>query len=190
MSTFPSIPGWDGIHPVMVQFTVVLFCLAPVLLVVSLFSRRAWQTWAGAALLVMALGTLASWLAVASGHAAGQLVDKTPLLQREVALHEALGVQTRNVFTLFTVAFGLAFYLPRWLKKTLPTPARIALYCAVLVAGFLLALPMTRAASQGGRLVHEYGVRAMVVRAQPVAAQEPVEPTRAKPQTPPPPAAP
>ena len=183
-----SIPGWDGIHPVMVQFTVVLFCLAPVLIVASLVFRRTWQTWAAAALLVMALGTLASWLAVASGHAAGQLVDKTPILQREIAAHEALGLATRNVFTLFTVAFALLFFLPRAFKKTLPDAARIAAYSALLVLGFVLSFTMARAASQGGRLVHEFGVRAMVVRGQPVAATESSEPTHARPPAPPPPA--
>ena len=190
MNALPAIPGWDGIHPLMVQFTVVLFSLTPVLLVASLLSRKAWDTWARATLLVMALGVVASWLAVASGHAAAQLVDKTAQLQGAIGAHEALGVQTRNVFTLFTVAFALLVFLPSWLKRTLPGPARYALYASFLVVGCAAGLVMARAASLGGRLVHESGVRAMVVRAEPVPAADAnapaPEPTHQTSTTPPP----
>jgi hypothetical protein len=54
----------------------------------------------------MALGTVATWLAVGSGHAAGQLVDKVAGLQCEIARHEQLGVMTRNLFTLITLVFA------------------------------------------------------------------------------------
>jgi uncharacterized membrane protein len=190
MSALPSIPGWDGIHPLMVQFTVVLFCVTPVLLLVTLLSRKAWDTWARATLLVMTMGAIASWLAVASGHAAAQLVDKTVLLQHQIAAHEALGVQARNVFTLFTVAFALLVFLPAWLRRTLPTPARLALYASFLVVGCAGGLVIGGAASLGGRLVHESGVRAMIVPAEPAAA---VDPNAAAPEpkhetAPPPPA--
>ena len=188
MNAFPSIPGWDGIHPVAVQFAVVLFCLTPVLLVASMLSRKTWETWARATLLVMALGAVASWLAVASGHAAAQLVDKTAALQQQISAHEALGVQTRNLFTLFTVLFGLLVFLPGWLHRKLPNAARLALYASFLVVGFAAALVMGRAASLGGRLVHESGVRAMVVRAEPVTAPNAAapEPRHQSPSAPPP----
>lgn len=191
MNALPAIPGWDGIHPLMVQFTVVLFSITPVLLVASLLSRKAWDTWAKATLLVMTLGMIASWLAVASGHAAAQLVDKSVLLQRQIGAHEALGVQTRNVFTLLTLAFGLLVFLPGWLKRTLPSPARYALYASFLVVGCAAGLVMGHAASLGGRLVHESGVRAMVVSAEPApaGANTPApEPEHKAPVTPPPPA--
>lgn len=188
MNAFPSIPGWDGIHPVAVQFAVVLFCLTPVLLLASLLSRKAWETWARAALLVMALGAVASWLAVASGHSAAQLVDKTAALQREISAHEALGVQTRNLFTLFTLVFGLLVFLPVWLRRKLPNAMRYALYASFLVVGLAATLVVARAASLGGRLVHESGVRAMVVRAEPAAEPNAAapEPQHKTPSAPPP----
>ena len=186
--TFPSIPGWDGIHPLMVQFTVVLFFVTPVLLVASLLSRKAWETWARATLLVMTLGAVASWLAVASGHAAAQLVDKTAIVQGQIAVHESLGVQARNLLTMFTVAFALLVFLPSWLKRSLPNPARLALYASFLVIGFGAGLVMARAAGLGGRLVHESGVRAMVVQAEPgQGADAPApEPSHSTPSAPPP----
>ncbi len=162
MSTFPSFPGWDGIHPAMVHFPIALLLVTPVLLLVSLFSRQTWKTWAGAALVVMLLGTFAVWLAVASGHAAGQLVDKTQVLEREIGRHEALGVTTRNLFTILTGVFTVLMLLPVVLRRPLPLAARITLHAVFLVVYSGGTLVLANAASQGGRLVHALGVRAMV----------------------------
>ncbi len=176
MTTFPSIPGWDGIHPAMVQFPIVLLFAAPLLLLVSLFSRREWRTWAGSALLLMALGSLAAWLAVASGHAAGQLVDKTPALERVIARHEALGALVRTLFTMLTLVFGVLVLLPAAIKKPVPAAARISLHTLFLMVYLACTLVIANAANRGGRLVHEFGIQAMVDRAgqqaAPVAEEE------------------
>ena len=158
----------------MVHFPIALFLVAPILLLVSLFTRQAWRTWAGAALVLMALGTIAVWLTVASGHAAGQLVDKTQLLAREIGRHEALGVTTRNLFTILTVVFAALMLLPTVLHKSLPLAARIGVHLVFLVvySGGMLVLGNT--ASQGGRLVHAFGVRAMIEQARVPVAEPPV----------------
>jgi uncharacterized membrane protein len=171
MTTFPSIPGWDGIHPAMVQFPIVLLFVAPLFLLISLFARQAWRAWAGSALLLMALGSFAVWLAVASGHAAGQLVDKTPALGPAIADHEAFGVLTRTVFTVLTLVLAALMLLPLALRKPLPGPARISLHALFLVVYLGCTLAIANAASRGGRLVHELGVQAMVVPAGQQAAQ-------------------
>jgi len=165
--SFPSIPGWDGIHPLMVQFAIVLLTVAPVFLVVSLFSRKAWRTWAGAALLVMGLGTLAAWLAVGSGHAAGQLVDKAGAVAPALAGHEALGILTRNLFTWLTLAMAALVFLPMMIKRPLPGPARIGAFAAFLVVYLGSTFVIANTADRGGRLVHELGVRAMLASAEP-----------------------
>lgn len=162
MTTFPSIPGWDGLHPVMVHFPIALFLAAPVLLLISLLSRQAWRTWAWAALVLMLIGTVAAWLAVATGHAAGQLVDKTDVLAREILRHRALGVATRDLFTLLTVLFAGLLLLPRLLRRSLPTAARASLQALLLLACLAGTLVVGNAASRGGRLVHTLGVRAML----------------------------
>jgi uncharacterized membrane protein len=162
MNTFPSIPGWDGIHPAMVHFPIALFLVAPILLLVSLLARQAWRTWAGAALVVMVLGTIAAWLTVASGHAAGQIVDKTQDLAREIGRHEALGVTTRNLFTVLTGVFAALMLLPAVLRRSLPLAARVSLHLVFLVVYSGGTLVLANAASQGGRLVHALGVRAMI----------------------------
>jgi uncharacterized membrane protein len=154
----------------MVQFPIVLLFVAPLLLVISLFSRNAWRTWAGAALLLMALGAFGAWLAVASGHAAGQLVDKTPALVGAVAGHEAAGILTRTVFTILTALFALILAFPAMIRKALPTAARITVHAVFLVAYVACTLTVVNTAYQGGRLVHEFGVKAIVDAPSPQAA--------------------
>ncbi len=167
MRWFPAIPGWDGIHPAMVQFPVALLLAVPVLLFVSLVTLRSWRTWAGAALLMMALGTFGAWLAVSSGHAAAQLVDKTGALASAVRDHEALAVNVRNLFTLLTVIFAGVLILTTARKTPLPVPLRISLH-AVFFVIYVGALGLlANAADRGGRLVHEYGVRAMIAKPAP-----------------------
>jgi uncharacterized membrane protein len=168
--SFPSIPGWDGIHPLMVQFAIVLLLVAPIFLLVSLFARKSWRTWSGAALLVMALGTLAAWLAVGSGHAAGQLVDKTTAVAPALAGHEAMGILTRNLFTWLTLAMAALVLLPVMIRKTLPDAARIGGFAMFMVLYLGSTLMVANTAQQGGRLVHELGIRAMLASAEPAEA--------------------
>lgn len=167
MSWFPNLPGWAGIHPAMVMFPVVLLLATPVLLLISLFARGAWRPWAGAALVTMVLGTLGAWMAVGSGHVAGQMVDKTKELEALILNHEALGVSVRNVFTGLTLLYLLLFLLPFWIRRPIPPALRIGVF-AVFLAGYVFAAgAIARAADAGGRLVHEQGIRAYVAEPAP-----------------------
>jgi len=190
MMGFPSIPGWDGIHPVMVQFAIVLLLVAPLLLLISLFTRATWRTWAGAALLMMGLGTLAAWVAVGSGHAAGQLVDKTPALVAAVTAHEALGVRTLTTFLLLTLVFAALLVVPAYVKRTVPTGLRIGVLAAFFLVYLGFATVILNTADRGGRLVHDMGVKAMLARQVAANAEETTPATPAeqvpKPQAPPP----
>jgi uncharacterized membrane protein len=162
MNWFPAVPGWDGIHPAMVMFPVALLLVSPLLVVASLVARGAWRTWAAAALVTMALGSLAAWFAVDSGHAAGQLVDKTKELEAVILRHEALGVGVRNLFTLLTLVWGLLVVMPTWIKRPIPAGLRIGVH-VLFLAGYVASVgALARAADAGGRLVHQQGVHAMV----------------------------
>jgi uncharacterized membrane protein len=180
MNWYPTIPGWDGLHPALVMFPVVLLLVTPVLLFASLFARGAWRAWAGAALVTMVLGTLGTWLAVSSGHAAGQLVDKTKELEAVILRHEALGVYARNVFTLVTAVYVVLFLLPNWIKRPIPAAVRITV-CALFLVGYVYATgAIARVADAGGRLVHQRGVLAYVeaqaARINPAPAATPTPP--------------
>lgn len=162
MYGFPALPDWDGVHPVVVHFPVALLTAVPVLLLVSLFARRTWRTWVWSAFTLMVLGTLAAWIAVGSGHAAGQLVDKTGTVAGALAVHEALGVLTRNLFVALTLVFAVFVLVPGRLRRPLPDGVRIAMHAVLLlvIAGATMVLANT--SRQGMRLVHTEGVQAMI----------------------------
>jgi uncharacterized membrane protein len=162
MNWFPTLPGWDGLHPAMVHFPIALLLVAPLLLFVSLFSRQGWQTWTRSALVVMALGTVAAWLAAGTGHAAGQLVDKVQDLESAIGRHEALGMMTRNLFTALTLVFAVLVVAAAKIPRPLPPALRIGVHAVFLVLYLGAATVLANAANLGGRLVHERGIRAMV----------------------------
>lgn len=162
MFAFPTVPGWDGIHPAMVMFPVALLLAAPLLVLASFFAGGAWRTWAAAALFTMVLGTVAAWFAVSSGHAAGQLVDKTRELEAAILRHESLATSARNLFTLLTLVWAALVMLPAWLKRPLPQGLRIGVH-VLFLAGYVASVgTLARTADAGGRLVHQQGVHAMV----------------------------
>jgi uncharacterized membrane protein len=162
MSWYPQIPDWDGVHPALVHFPIALLLAAPVLLLIGLFTPKSWRAWSLAALVTMTLGTVAAWLAVSAGHAAGQLVDKVAGLSPAIARHEALGVTTRNLFTILTVVLLGLLAVPELMKRALPPVARYAAFAVFLIAYVASTGVLAQAANQGGRLVHELGVRAVV----------------------------
>jgi type III secretory pathway component EscT len=101
---------------------------------------------------------------VGSGHAAGQLVDKVHGLERSIAQHEGLGIATRNLFTLLTVVWALVMLVPVWRKKPLAPPLRIGVQVAFLACYLVATAVLANTAMQGGQLVHDHGVRAMLGR--------------------------
>jgi hypothetical protein len=110
----------------------------------------------------MAIGTAGAWLAAGSGHAAAQLVDKSPDLERAIVLHESLAVTTRNLFTALTLGFGALMLVHLAARKPLPAPLRVTVHALFLVACLGGAVMLAHTANRGGRLVHEAGVRAIV----------------------------
>lgn len=157
-----SIPSWQGLHPLVVHFPIALLTVAPILIVVGLLLKRA-PAFLGAALLVMALGTSGAWLAVASGDAAAHAAEGTVGLEPLLEQHEEMAETARTLFTVLTLVFGALLAVPLALKTELGRSLRVASYGGLLAvyAGALVYLANT--AHQGARLVHEKGVRALVV---------------------------
>jgi uncharacterized membrane protein len=40
MPQLPMIPGWDGLHPMIIHFPIVLFLLPPLFLLFAAFTRN------------------------------------------------------------------------------------------------------------------------------------------------------
>ena len=162
MNVFPPIPAWDGLHPLIVHFPIALLLVAPVLVVLGLVFSKSSRGFFLSALVLMALGTIAVYVAASTGAAAGELAERSRNVGAVIEQHEELAETTRTIFTALTIIFAVILFLPGLLKKNLGRASSAILNIAFLVFYLAGALVLANTAHQGGRLVHELGVRAMV----------------------------
>lgn len=161
MIEFPPIPSWDALHPLVVHFPIALLLMAPLFIVVGMFVRAERRpAFLVAALILMVCGTVATFVAVASGEAAGRLAERNAAVDTVLERHEELGETSRAVFATLTLAFAAVLFGPRLLRRELGRGAALAVLSAFLVAYAAGAVLLANTAHNGGRLVHELGVTA------------------------------
>lgn len=168
---FPEISGWDALHPLIVHFPIALLIVAPVFVILAALAPKNNRAYGVSALVLMALGTLGAVIAVSTGEAAGEIVQRTPDIARALNEHEELAETTRTLFVLLTVIYAVIVGVPILLGKKLSwvqSAALSAMFLCLYAAGTLY---LVRTGEHGGQLVHHYGVQALI----------------APPETPPPP---
>ena len=171
MAGLPPLPSWDGFHPLVVHFPIALLLVAPLFVVLGVVLRRGRLfLWAG--LLMMAIGTTATFLAVSTGEAAGRLAERTPQINAVLERHEALAETTRAVFTALTVIFAAIVIAPSVIRRLRNRTFRIFLPLGFLLVYAVGVLFLANTAHNGGRLVHELGVQALMAPGPPAAAGE------------------
>jgi uncharacterized membrane protein len=163
MLEFPPIPTLDGLHPLVVHMPIGLLLVVPVFIVLgaalSPFRGRPFL-WAG--LILMALGTASTFVAVESGEAAGKLVERTPAINAVLQHHEQLAERTEITFTILTIVFAALLTAPMLFRgeqtRAFSTIAPLV-FLVFYLAGTVVLI---NTGHNGGRLVHEYGVQAIV----------------------------
>jgi uncharacterized membrane protein len=158
MIALPPLPPWDELHPLVIHFPIVLLLIAPLFILIgALIAPQRGRPYLYAALLLMTLGTVAVWFAVATGEATADLVERNPQIIAALEKHESLAETTRAVFTAATLIFAIALFAPKlWRRETARTFSTVVpLVFAVLYGAAALLLVNT--AHQGGILVHELG---------------------------------
>lgn len=164
MFHLPPIPSWDALHPLIIHFPIALLFIAPLFVLLGAVPRPSkGRPLLWAALLLMALGTTSVFVAIETGEAAGKLADRTPEITAAIEHHEDLAERTRIVFSSLTAAFAVLLVIP--LLRRGRQPGRLSstvlpLAFLVLYVGGMVLLTLT--ADQGGRLVHQFGVHAMI----------------------------
>jgi uncharacterized membrane protein len=162
MMQIPPIPSWDAIHPLLIHFPIVLLLLSPlfVLLAAVLPPARS-RPYMTVALITLLLGTASLFLAASSGEEAAELADRGGGVDSVLATHEALASTCEAVFSAFSFILIVVFMWPRLSRRpqsritTTAVPlVFLAMYCVGLVY-------LVNTAHAGGRLVHEFGVRAI-----------------------------
>jgi uncharacterized membrane protein len=158
----PAWPDWDGLHPFVVHFPIAFLLAAPAFVLLAMLTRTRSAGFRLTSLLLLVVGTAGIVVAMSTGKAAGELADHTPAINAVMLRHVELAQQSRNAFAALTLLYAALLTLPRWLKPLArPAVAFIshAIFLALLVGAGLL---MVNASHQGGRLVHQLGVRAML----------------------------
>ena len=172
MFTFPPIPGWDALHPIIIHFPIALLLVAPVLVLFGIILPKQGRGLMIAALVVMALGTIATYFAVATGESAAELAERTPGVAAVLERHEDLAETTKVIFTVLTIVFAGILFGPSLFKRSLGRKSAALVNLAFLVFYAAGAMVLANVGHEGGRLVHEYGVRAMTGSNQAVPDQK------------------
>ena len=163
MLQLPLIPSWQGVHPLITHFPIVLLLLAPLFLVFAACTQADKRSaFLASALIVMVLGTCSMYVTYEAGKAAATVVERTVRIEAIVEHHQNLAGHARESFTLATVLFGLCLLICR------VSHVRPSELTAILPVGFVAFYGLglfwlLNAAYNGERLVHEFGVRGGVV---------------------------
>lgn len=174
MFEFLPTPAWDSLHPLVVHMPIGLLLVAPVFIVLgALLTPFRGKPYLVAGWLLMLLGTLSTFAAVETGEAAGKLVERTPAISAVLEHHEELAEQTRVIFSGLTLAFGAVIVAPRVLHKQWGRIYSTVLPLILLVGYAIGMASLANTGHNGGRLVHEFGVHALVQPSPPVPAPEP-----------------
>ena len=163
MVDFPPVPSWDGLHPLIIHFPIALLLFVPILVVVgAALTPAKGRPYLIAAMVLLLVGTASIFVAVETGEAAGKLAERTPGMEQVLENHQSLAERTQAVFSVLSMIFVALIAVP-WLAKQTDTRLTTTLLpLAFLVLYSTGALLLAHTAHNGGRLVHEFGVRAMV----------------------------
>jgi len=161
--TPPPTPPFEGMHVLLVHFPVALLMVAPVFMFLAMVLpiRLRWCSFSAVMLLV--LGTAGLFAATATGIAARDVVEEgSDEMFAVLAEHEQLAGVVRIVFSIVTVLYGLFVLLPivirRWITASYLVPVQLVFLIVLMASNLLLA----NTAHLGGRLVHQYGVHAVM----------------------------
>ena len=160
MFSFPPLPPWDGMHPLVIHIPIALIVVTPLLIVLGLVWRKHALGWFMASALLMVIAAGGACLATSTGSAAEDFAEKVPGARDILEEHEELGEAARN----FAIGLAAALVIGtsacwRWGDR-IPRKALIATGLLYLVVHGGAMLVFANASHEGGRLVHELGVRA------------------------------
>lgn len=160
--SLPPLPTWDAAHPIAVHLPLGVLVAVPMLLVFSLLSKKARLSMALATWSVLVLGTIGAVLAVSTGEAAERSTVIPQVAKAVLHEHEELAERTRNIFiALSTVSTFVLLLALIWRERVWGLVwwgAHVLLLAGV---GFGL-IQLANTGHLGGRLVHEFGVRAPI----------------------------
>lgn len=156
----------EPLHPAVVHFPVVLAVLLPIFALAALWTIRRGTTWRRAWAVPVAVAAalaVSSWLAVKTGEAQDERVER-------VVAEQPLETHEESAELFLTLSAGLALVVAAGLLGG--TPGRIARVAATAGAAALVLVAL-RVGHTGGQLVYRYGAASAYTGGQtPVASEE------------------
>jgi len=153
-----SLPPWIGMHPMVVHFPLVLLMMVPVFLALALYRKEPSGPYTVTAWILLALGTVAAFVATMSGEAAESLVIASDQVRQAIEHHSDLGEYARDVavveFLLLSALLGWTLYLKRPIERRWLTGLMFVVFLVSLVGAALVAMT----GHAGAYLVHGLGV--------------------------------
>ncbi|MCU0286064.1 MAG: DUF2231 domain-containing protein [Acidobacteria bacterium] len=162
MIKIPHIPQWDALHPLIVHFPVALLLTVPIFIVLGFVWKKHRQCFFMVSFIMLLFGVIGAVVAVSTGEAAGQLVERRPDLDPVLIRHSELAKISRIVFAILTVVYAGILFLPALLKKDIKPLLKWILISAFLAIYLVCTLILVNTAELGGRLVHQFGVHALL----------------------------
>jgi uncharacterized membrane protein len=163
MLELPPIPTWDSLHPLIIHFPIVLLFLSPLFVLISAILRPPkGRSYMIAALIVILLGTGSLFLAAETGEAAAELAERGGPVDTVLSAHEKLASETEVVFSVLAAILVAIVALPRIFRCRETRLSTTFMPLAFLVLYSVGILLLVNTAHAGGRLVHEFGVHAIV----------------------------
>ena len=157
---FPEATDWDSLHPLVVHFPIGLFMTVPVLIVLAMLIPAHARGISLAALALMCCGVFASFIATRTGELASAFVVGAGKTGEVLEEHSDAAETARNIFCVLTVVFAGVIFVPQFLRKTLSRRVTIIVYVVFLVLYTPGMAKLAQAGHLGGKLVHQFGVRA------------------------------
>jgi uncharacterized membrane protein len=115
-----------------------------------------------AALLILLLGTGSLFIAGSTGHSAAELAERGGAVDAVLEVHEELAAETQIVFAVLSAILSGMFLIPKILRRQENRLFSTFLPLAFLALYTVGILFVVNTAHAGGRLVHEFGVHALV----------------------------
>jgi uncharacterized membrane protein len=162
MAQLPMLPGWDGIHPLLIHFPLTLFFWGPVFVLFASFTNATIRrTFLISALTVMLLGITLIYVTFEAGQAAAVSVTRTEEVRTVLDRHLELAGLARSSLTAASLLFGLTFLMCTCLHLQ-PHELTGVLSLGSIVFYALGLFWLINTAYHGERLVHEFGVGSTV----------------------------
>ena len=174
MPQFPPVPDWDAMHPLLVHFPIVLLLLAPGFVLIGAILRPPRnRPYLMIALIMVLAGTLSLFVSASSGEEAAELADRSGGVNAVLSAHQALASTCEILFAGLSAIFALIYFWPRVFHRHENRITSTALPLVFLGLYSVGLLYLVNTAHAGGRLVHEFGVHAMVPQHRGQPAQHP-----------------